>query len=169
MKCISPITLKDPQKIRGSLTYTVPCGKCGSCRHNRRTQWTFRLNQELKNSLSAYFLTLTYENCQIPFDHESGLPTLDKTHIQKFLKRLRRKSERFSGWKIRYYCVGEYGTHTQRPHYHIILFNLHTNLKELLLSTWQHGLIHIGKVTEASIHYTTKYHVNYDKDMVFGY
>lgn len=45
---------------------------------------------------------------------------LVKSDVQKFMKRLRKRVNE----KIRFFCVGEYGPHTQRPHYHLIIFNL---------------------------------------------
>jgi hypothetical protein len=68
------------------------------------------------------------------------------------MKRLRKSNP---GSKLRYYIVGEYGTKTNRPHYHALIFNIGD------ISTvdraWTHGLVHVGSVNSASIAYTTKY------------
>lgn len=67
-----------------------------------------------------------------------------------FFKTLRNEGEDF-----RYYAVGEYGSKTNRPHYHILFFNL-MNI-DLIFKAWTKGSIHIGNVTGASIGYTVKY------------
>lgn len=102
--------------------------------------------EEYKRSKSAAFITLTYHPKYVP---DQGV---DKKHFQKFMKRLRKKS----GDRLRYYAVGEYGSKTNRPHYHAIIFNYYGN-ENFLQSVWPFGIVHIGKVTEASIRYTTKY------------
>lgn len=130
----------------------VPCGKCEFCLINKRDDWSFRLMQEYKAAKSAAFITLTYSDKFLP---ETGL---SKRHFQLFMKRLRKKS----GERLRYYAVGEYGTKTGRAHYHAIVFNFQGN-ESFLKSAWStregepYGLVHIGKVNEASIRYTTKY------------
>ena len=50
------------------------------------------------------------------------LPLLAKVDVQLFLKRLRKSLSKKSNEKIRYYCVGEYGPQTFRPHYHLLFF-----------------------------------------------
>lgn len=159
MKCVSPISIKDARKKRASLRLTVPCGKCGSCLHNRRVEWSFRIKEEYDIAESAKFITLTYEDDHIVFT-KGGYPTLCKRDLQTFLKRLRKKQSKITETKIRYYAVGEYGTRTLRPHYHIILFNVHSTLLSSIVDIWKLGQIHIGDVSDASIHYMTKYHVN---------
>jgi hypothetical protein len=160
MRCISPINLKDPRRKSAAQRIQVPCGKCGSCRYNRRIGWSFRLAQELKVSTSAYFITLTYDNENIKYSN-SGAPTLCKEDLQKFIKRARKEQCKYTTAKIRHYSVGEYGSKTGRPHYHTILFNLDPNTRNKLVKRWPFGGIHIGSVNGASIHYITKYHVNY--------
>ena len=163
MRCISPISLKDPRAIRGSQRLIVPCGKCGACRANRRIEWSFRLKQELMSASSAFFITLTYDDENLRFN-ENGVATLCKEDVQLFIKRLRKAQCGSKKCVIRYYCVGEYGTRTHRPHYHILLFNLDKNLLNSVVYLWSLGHIDIGKVNDSSIHYTTKYHVNFDKE-----
>jgi hypothetical protein len=80
---------------------------------------------------------------------------LDKTDVQKFIKRLRKLTHE----KISYYAVGEYGSKTKRPHYHLIIFNAKSHLIE---SAWSLdrtplGHVHFGDVNGASIGYTLKY------------
>lgn len=133
----------------------VPCGKCNFCLEARRADWSFRLRQELQISSAADFLTLTYEDKKVPLTQERQ-QTLCKKDLQDFFKRLRKEALT----KLRYYAVGEYGTNTNRPHYHAILFNLERRVAERLTDIWGQGHTMIGSVTDASIHYVTKYHVN---------
>lgn len=160
MKCVSPINIKDPRKLRAGLRLTVPCGKCGACKSNRRAEWSFRLGEEFENSKNGRFLTLTYSDENITY---GDLPSLNKRDLQLFFKRLRKASAKICNWRIRYYAVGEYGTDTERPHYHALVFNLHPDLWDRIDSIWGLGHVVVGDVTDKSIHYTTKYHVNYDK------
>lgn len=147
---------------------TVPCGKCYACLSRKRSEWSFRLTQELKRSNSADFLTLTYSDEKLPLNDE-GIPNLNKGHLQAFLKRLRTNAGRGikkegkllkfeNNGKLSYYLIGEYGPTTIRPHYHGIFFNLPVNHKqELLDHSWNNGFISCGSVTPASIAYVTKY------------
>lgn len=148
MNCVSPRWIDHDGEL-----LVVPCGKCLPCLVNKRNDWSFRLMQEYKGSRSAAFITLTYSAKYVP---DNGL---SKRHVQLFMKRLRKSY----GKKLRYYLVGEYGTKTQRPHYHLLLFNFDVEHESFIRSAWSarsgepFGLVHIGEVTEASIRYCTKY------------
>lgn len=48
----------------------------------------------------------------------SYLPTVSKTDVQKFLKRLRKNY----GKKVRYFICAEYGPKSFKPHYHVLFF-----------------------------------------------
>lgn len=161
MQCPTPYQLKEPdQNGRAQL---VPCGACGACRHNKRTEWSFRLKEELKHSQSCYFLTLTYSDENLPhIDHENN-GTLIKSDLQKFIKRLRKRQSSHTSIKIRYYAVGEYGSRTKRPHYHALIFNATSRTIEDLPQIWKLGHIKAAPITDARIHYVTKYHVTIDK------
>jgi hypothetical protein len=132
----------------------VPCGKCLACKKRRASHWSFRLNEEAKTSLSACFITLTYEKAPIS---ENGFQTLVKKDYQLFLKRLRKKCPTN---KLKYYACGEYGTNTHRPHYHAILFNLPKSLIErpqIIADTWTKGHIHIANNNQLTINYVVGY------------
>lgn len=163
MMCINPIRIK--RKLSdGSFRYDdVPCGKCAACVQRRVSDITFRLFQEYKHSTSAFFFTLTYDDCNIPLAEVDGTlyPTLRKEDVQKFLKRLR---QHIHPIKIRYYIVGEYGPNTNRPHYHGILFNypLVGDVYRDIQSAWQLydtpiGFISVSPVTSGRISYIAKY------------
>lgn len=137
----------------------VPCNKCNYCLEARRNDWSFRLRQELKVSYSSHFLTLTYEDSKLPYS-ASGLPEVRKQDVQLFTKRLRKVQEAHSEFRLRYYTVGEYGTKSARPHYHSIMYNMHAKTVSQLPGIWTDGHVYVGTVTDASIHYVAKYHVN---------
>lgn len=84
--------------------------------------------------------------------------SLRKTDLQSFFKRLRKAHPPIDKddptTQIKYYAAGEYGGKTNRPHYHIIIFNAKL---ELLQPAWDLGQIHYGQVSDASIGYTLKY------------
>lgn len=146
MNCPNPRYVWPTGKIQA-----VPCGKCLACLSNKRQDWSFRLMQEYKRSKSAAFITLTYHPKFYP---NSGL---SKRHFQLFMKRLRRNSTD----RLRYFAVGEYGGKTGRGHYHAIIFNF-VGDEKFLQSIWSLdgepiGIVHIGKVNEASVRYCTKY------------
>ncbi len=126
-------------------TCEIPCGKCFACQMRKRKDMTVRLCHERKMANTACFLTLTYDEDNVPttdwrsFDdpkkryaHGLGeLPemTLIPADVQLFMKRLRRHltyrpkhSVRDYCPNIRYFAVGEYGGKSHRPHYHIIIF-----------------------------------------------
>lgn len=140
--CISPITLTGENR-------TVPCGRCFKCLKMRRKEWSLRLEQELKVSKTAYFITLTYA--------EKGIISLCKDDAKLFIKALRNQTK-IKG--IKYYMVGEYGERTFRPHYHALIFNISNNVDLATIQiakAWNKGLIHVGNVNAKSINYTTKY------------
>jgi hypothetical protein len=167
MMCIRPISIKNKQ---GTFT-AVPCGLCYACLMNKRADWTFRLKQEYKNSLSGFFLTMTYDDLHIKtvsFTKKNGVTVevqiLDKVDVQKFLKRLRKRLNN----KIRYFAVGEYGDTTFRPHYHMLLFNININDLKYVEESWNDGFVRIDPINDARIHYVSKYAMKYHKHKHFA-
>lgn len=155
MPCLTPLVLKrESRNYKGDFTNVVPCGLCPHCKQQRSYHWQFRLKMEQKTSTSSCFLTLTYETA--PITKYQNL-TLQKTDLQKFFKRLRKK---LPNTKIKYYAIGEYGSRTYRPHYHAIMFNLPQQWLEdpiLLQKIWTHGIVQIDKAQGGSIAYVCNY------------
>lgn len=160
MICPTPYQLAGTPEEPGQ---KVPCGQCGACRHNRRVEWSFRLKEELKHSETCYFITLTYAPEHLPHIDTDTRGTLVKQDLQKFIKRLRRRQERSSCTSPRYYGVGEYGSKLGRPHYHVIIFNASQDVIQDLPKLWKFGNTRADPISDARIHYVTKYHVNFDK------
>ena len=158
MQCPNPISIlrqkidSNGNKVGEPASIGVPCGKCLICLEARREDWTFRVKNELHHAKSAYFVTLTYEDFALPVT-EDGEITLSKRDVQLWMKQLRHKSKN----QLRYYLVGEYGTKLERPHYHLILYNLERENLHEIGKTWEKGYVKIGTVTDASIHYVTGY------------
>lgn len=168
--CTGSIKLKDVE-------FRVPCGKCLPCQRKRRSDWSLRLEHEYMFSDSAFFITLTYDDYNIPRTKE-GYPTLNKIDLRNYIKRLRndhvkyvskelkisKKAVKHASKPIRYYAVGEYGSKTRRPHYHMLLFNYDIANLAPIRNQWKNtttghalGFTDIGTVTSSSINYVTKY------------
>lgn len=154
----------DSSKSFLNYSFQIPCGYCCGCRLDYSRSWAVRLSNELRMHKHAYFLTLTYDDDNLPKNL-----SLDKTHHQLFLKRLRKK---FKQRNIRYFHCGEYGERTKRPHYHTILFGLEltdlvyykkTERGDKLYNSktfdklWKLGRVIIGDVTFDSCAYVARY------------
>lgn len=156
MACITPFFKKDQPDMG------LPCGKCPDCLTRRASGWSFRLMQEYKRCVSAYFITLTYNTQYVPISSK-GWMTLRKSDVQLFMKRLRKqhaKDDVFNR-KLRYYVAGEYGTYNNRPHYHMLLFNANI---DSIPKAWRVGNDPIGHIdygneqfNAAMVGYTLKY------------
>lgn len=166
-KCISPFTKEG---------MAFPCGRCYPCLRRRVSGWSFRLVKEAEVSTSAYFITFTYDAEHIRITPR-GFMTLNKRDFQLFMKNLRWAS-RANPVPIKYFCAGEYGTKSWRPHFHAIMFNLELStlvgdnfflqIQNKLIPLdgsshkfhsplWPHGHFTIGQVMDASVGYTLKY------------
>lgn len=135
-------------------SHLVNCGKCPICQERKRLSWSLRMQEEHHASETADFITLTYAVNPV---NQYGLETLDYKDLKDFIKALKQRQKRQFNSTFRYFAVGEYGTKSGRPHYHLITFNLHPGLIEQIPETWNKGLVHRGDVEPASIHYCTKY------------
>lgn len=158
MQCIAPMNIVNPRTPKNKTNrLIVPCGKCAACLTNRRIEWTHRIKHEMDASISTHFVTLTYNEENLTYT--GHFATLVKSDLQNFLKRLRK---RIQPYKIRYYAVGEYGTRTLRPHYHLIVFNLGIENIEngAIDKSWNMGHTYTVPANPATIHYVTKYHLN---------
>lgn len=141
----------------GNVTHLVPCGKCGFCLTNRRSQWMFRIGQEMKRQMvPGYFLTLTYDEKHVRRTAEGRL-SLRFYDIQLYLKRIRK-----ARYYAKYVCVGEYGPVTVRPHYHMLLWT--DAPVDFLASNWKSsvdgsvmGAVYFGELNLASAMYALKY------------
>lgn len=153
MQCVTPYRKKDPRK--GMIDF--PCGNCFACRVNKVRDWTTRLLIEAQGSVYTYFVTLTYSDEHLPMVQSSDFDvyaSLNKVHMQLFHKRLRKK-----GFIFRYYVIGEYGTHTKRPHYHGIYFTQKSLNVLDFQEIWGLGNCRFDAVNAAAIGYVCRYHL----------
>lgn len=157
MKCINEVYV-------AKQNMWVSCGRCNFCLSRKRMDTCFRLFQELKAASSAAFITCTYADEELVHDVTSRNPALEKTHVQKFIKRVRFSQSRRTRSAIRYYAVGEYGSLTGRPHYHVLLFNASPETLGKIGDLWGHGHVDIGQVEPGSIMYVSGYVINKDED-----
>lgn len=108
------------------------------------------------------FITLTYDDDHVPHDY-----SLNYTHFQKFMKRLRK-----AVGPTRFYMCGEYGETYGRPHFHACLFGFRfpdllpwrkssagfqLYRSDMLESLWQKGNCEVGEVTFESAAYIARY------------
>lgn len=146
MSCLAPIHVKKPN---GS-GVAVPCGKCPNCKRAKISSWLFRLEKELEVSTSCMFVTLTYNQKNVPRVGKNMV--LNPRDLTLWFKRLRK----LDGAKIKYYAVGEYGSKKGRPHYHIILFNCSN--PEYLQKAWGKGFVYSPMLNSLyGVKYVLKY------------
>jgi len=110
--------------LDGNDHLTLPCGQCADCRLAKSREWANRIMHEAHMYKNNCFITLTFDDEHL----KQMCPTmsLDKKHMQDFIKRLRKLHN------VRYYYCGEYGELNQRPHYHACIFNYNFPDKGLL-------------------------------------
>ncbi len=152
----------NPSQGYVDLPVLVPCGQCIGCRLESSRQWAIRCLHEASLHERNSFVTLTYNDDNLPEDR-----SLSIRHLQLFMKRLRKQY----GAGIRFYACGEYGEKLGRPHYHLCLFNfeppdkkLHKQINGKNLYTsksldqiWGKGFTLTGDVTFQSAAYVARY------------
>lgn len=152
---------------------SLPCGKCEGCLKKRLDEWALRCVHESHDHNHNCFITLTYDDDHCP-------KSLDHSHFQKFMKRLRKH---FIGVKIRYFMCGEYGTQTIRPHFHALLFGVdfpdkiqHTTqgniinyTSQVLSKLWPQGYHYIGDLHYGTARYVAKYSLKALQDIGIDY
>lgn len=167
----------------------IPCGQCIGCRIRQREDWTTRIELEARDwpKEEVWFITLTYDDEHVPgmitktgellrgsqyvwkpgCKAPESVQTLLYTDVQKFLKRLRKT---YKG-PLRYFCAGEYGEQTARPHYHMILYGwkptdletlykIHHNgyyTSKWMCNLWGMGQIQIAQAVPETYRYVAGY------------
>lgn len=160
--------------VEGASYIPLPCGRCIGCRLQYSRVWADRCMAEASLYEHNVFLTLTYNDNNLPpcnfMDNGEKSPVhpLVKRDLQLFIKRLRKK---LSDQRIRYFACGEYSPKL-RPHYHLILFNcklddlklLYRNDSEFKYYTsesvsdcWKYGYHIIANVNWHTCAYTARY------------
>jgi len=152
----------DAKKAYRDQPVQVPCGQCLDCRLRRKRDWAIRIMHEASLHDENSFLTLTYDDENLP---EDG--SLRVRDWQLFAKRLRKRIGSF-----RFFHCGEYGERFGRPHYHAILFGHDFSgtrevakqedgftyyVSEVLGEVWNKGLHILGEVDFDSAAYVAGY------------
>lgn len=237
VKCLNPLELYDSRNNK----IFVPCGKCVACSNTKRASLSLKLRLEEQNCKYCYFLTLTYDDDNLPLftigwdtlltgvcrlynatqrlrddneiddycsDYFEGSPEFfdsidyynsfvsryEKKYnkscvyghgfiallyyrdIQLFLKRLRKFISKNYDEKIRYYIIGEYGTKSLRPHWHLLLFFNSSSLSQafencenvgtterpcecpvFIRSLWKYGIIDSKRTNGECYNYVSSY------------
>lgn len=164
--CLSPVYLRESKTF-------VPCGKCGECLKERGSEWRFRLMYQCKLSKLALWCTFTYADANsLSKDHaQTLLRSFDD--VFKPVRRIGGKRIRVHSIIMKYYLIGEYGTHTYRPHYHAILFfDRGEDYKEdvdigincislipLVASKWPYGMVNITQCNSRVVNYICDTHL----------
>lgn len=161
-------------KTKDNFIY-IPCGKCQACTVSKANDWSTRCYIESKQWKNNCFITLSYNNENLPY-----FKSLNRRDLQLFFKRLRKhykgiEPRLYKGeteFPIRFFACGEYGDKTLRPHYHIGIFNwVPPDLKlfklnklnqplyrsKIVENLWGKGFIIIGALTMESAAYIARY------------
>ena len=122
MQCANPkvFRVKD-DRLKRDYTLFIPCGKCYACQCASRAEWALRMKYEFrdKRNVSAYFLTLDYDDDHLPTvgyqtdkvlyymrhrpisERNYFFSVLDKKHASLFIESLK-------FWFRKYFCTPVY-------------------------------------------------------------
>lgn len=155
------------RSYQGAVPFMLPCGRCIGCRIAKARDWATRMAHEATLHKENCFVTLTYEDSQLPADG-----SISKRAVQLWLKRLRKEVDPV---RLRYFACGEYGDDGNRPHYHAILFGYAFRSDRYLWrtsprgyplyrsaqleSTWTFGNCELGDVAQQAAGYVARYNL----------
>lgn len=192
-----PATIEQPhdlynrlEEIKDNISYRyniLPCGKCIGCKLEYSREWANRGYLEAKCWKQNWFVTITYDEDHLTIQEETTDEneitwtnegdwngTLVPKELTQFIKNIRQIMKReYKEDGIRFMACGEYGEEGERPHYHIIFFNLNLppetfyNPKIINKETywqntiieraWGKGIINISEASWNNIAYTARY------------
>lgn len=149
--CLHPIY----NKTTGLL---VPCGKCVNCLKRKQNKYVVLATEEAKrwracgdSSLqTGFFFTLTYNDLHLPYNNFKpyhdfsiqklgyNIPSLRFSDVNDALHYIRKWASRHGfPTDYSYLWCGEYGSHTNRPHYHAMIFGMPKEVARKLTSYWE--------------------------------
>lgn len=155
----------------------VPCGHCELCRAKKvQLQSARNVLQSCSQYMKPLFVTLTFDEKHNP---GTSVPIAQQTDmLQRYHKRLR-KALRQAGYStdFKFFAVSEYGGKSGRFHYHVIYYNLPTDMYDSVINedvtspfkyvfrftnfvfkSWQYGvMIRVELQKKMNIEYMTKY------------
>lgn len=184
-------TENDPKYIK------VPCGHCSECRAKKQQDWfirgTYEYLQLRETGGNVFAGCLTYANEHLPHfvdkrnwqyktlpsgkivkvkaDINFEFDGFDQEALTKFMKRFRMRYQRkyhFNPEGLKFFIACEYGEHTKRPHYHILVYIPIASIYDgefldLVDNTWDFGFVSKDKKQTwkikslSAIQYATKY------------
>ncbi len=118
--------------------FFIPCGHCKDCDEVYQASWAFRLRVELEHlamqGWQIAFATLTYKDLCLPhmppcvFKEKikyKSVQCFSRTDATNFIHALRsylwREYHLEGQLRLRYFLCSEFGSHTKRSHYHLVL------------------------------------------------
>lgn len=146
-------------------TLSLPCGTCHECLTKRSQEWATRAAHEMSIHKENCFVTLTYDNNNLPDIQNFSQKTLFKLFIKRLRKSLGDK-------KIKYIASHEYGGSTFRPHHHLIIFGWSPAKQIYLKNTpagypifrsthleknWEHGYSSVAEANSQTAYYVASY------------
>ena len=160
--CLSPI-YKRGRLSDNSDARHVPCGYCCECVRRKKLDWQIRLDAARAWADCSFFRLLTYDPEHYNFDIYDK--NVIKDHLQRFMKRLRRRLEYHFGSHIRikYFIASEYGETYDRLHYHALFFVKGAKftwleMKTIINSCWPYGIVgNTYNINPGRIAYCVKY------------
>lgn len=162
-----------PRPVEGGF---LPCGRCQNCRINHQKVWAGRILLESFWHERSTFVTLTYNDDNVPRCTRSGHEILHKPDVTSFLEKFRYRTRSIK--PPRYFCVGEYGSETWRPHYHLVLFGHGLEIEPIVNDAWSNqsgdevGFTQVGELTYDRAmyiaHYTLKKMLKPDDEKLRG-
>lgn len=156
--CLFPRQIKVHRGFGDNILVPAPCGICPECLSKQRKEWFIRNKIELENSINGFFVTLTYNEENLPRSKMNNQPCFCKEDIQKFFKRFRKN---LNSVGIKYFLASEYGGQFGRPHYHALIYNIPyekvVTLPDLLAKSWSKGFTSVAPINDRRISYVTKY------------
>lgn len=193
----TPSQFGELEQVKSNIIFDyqiIPCGNCIGCRLEYSREWANRgyLESKLWNQNSNWFVTITYDNDHLQkkreietsdgftYYHDGDNGTLIPSDLTQFVKNVRQIMKRdYNQDGIRFMACGEYGSeeYTERPHYHIIFFNLNLPLEDLynprilgsyneknvyyqshiIERAWDKGISNVSNATWNTIAYTARY------------
>lgn len=161
--CLYPVRVTARPRDAPPFAVTVSCGKCLECLRQKSYEWAFRICHEAKKYKENCFITLTYNDENLPSDG-----SVSRREVQLFMKRLRQELKPL---RVRFFACGEYGKKRLRPHYHLIIFGWFPSdawfwqndrkaklyRSPTLEKVWTKGFSSVGRLSFDSALYCAKY------------
>ncbi|MCZ2856783.1 MAG: hypothetical protein O2U62_06785 [Candidatus Bathyarchaeota archaeon] len=130
--------------------------------------WIDRARYEFSRFGVGAFVTFTYDDEHLPLVDGFEHPTLDYSHYHKYLDTLRHRAKtifpakpnKYSHSTFDFTFIGscEYGSQTERPHYHILFCGLDFyECEQFLKKSWKFGMVDVKPVKQGAFAYIVKY------------